>query len=66
MFNHYTKMNKGKNIRVRFRIVDGKIHLKNLHVTPEEYEKIAETIINLVDKTILQNHNFNASINVII
>ena len=55
-----------KNIKVRFRVVDGKIHLKNLQVTPEEYVKIAEQINNLVDRDILQNHNFNASINVII
>ena len=66
MFNQYIKMINGKNIRVRFRVVDGKIHLKNLQVTPEEYVKIAEQINNLVDRTILQNHNFNASINVII
>ena len=61
MFNHLLKM---KNRKVRFRIVDGKIHVKNLQVTPEEYKKIAETITQLVDTELMKNHNFNASINV--
>lgn len=55
---------KGKTVRVRFRIVDGKIHVKNLHVTPDEYKKIAETISNVVDMGMLQNHNFSASMNI--
>jgi len=57
-------MNGKKNIRVKFRIVDGKVHVKNLHVTPEEYQKIADTIYGLVNHGVLQNHNFSASINI--
>lgn len=52
-----------KNFRVHFKVVDGKIIVKNLKVTPEEYEKIANTIHGLVGGGILENRDFNASIN---
>jgi len=64
MFNHLLKMSKEKKIRVRFKIVDGKIHVKNLNVTPDEYKKIAEAINSVIDRDVLHNHNFNASISV--
>lgn len=55
-----------KEIKVRFKIKDGKIHLKNLHVTPEEYVRIAEIITKVVDVGVFKNHNFNASISVVL
>lgn len=42
MFNHLSKMNK--KLRVSFRVKDGKVFMKNLKVTPEEYVKVAEAI----------------------
>lgn len=55
-----------KKIKVRFKIKDGKIHLKNLRVTPEEYVRIAEIITKVVDVGVFKNHNFNASISVVL
>lgn len=55
-----------KEIRVHFKIKDGKIHLKNLQVTPEEYVRIAEVITKVVDVGVMKNHNFNASISVVL
>ena len=55
-----------KEIRVQFKIKDGKIHLKNLQVTPEEYVRIAEIITKVVDVGVMKNHNFNASISVVL
>lgn len=55
-----------KEIRVQFKIKDGKIHLKNLQVTPEEYVRIAEVITKVVDLGVMKNHNFNASISVVL
>ena len=63
MYNHLSIM-KEKKIRVKFKVVNGNIHLKNLQVTPEEYKYVAEVINKLVDRDVLRNHNFNASINV--
>ena len=42
MFNHLSKMNK--KLRVSFRVKNGKVYMKNLKVTPEEYVKVAEAI----------------------
>lgn len=42
MFNHLLKMNK--KLRVSFRVKNGKVYMKNLKVTPEEYVKVAEVI----------------------
>ena len=62
MFSQLLKMSK-KKIRVKFRVLDGKIHIKCLSVTPAEYEKIANTINRVISPDVLQN-NFNASIDV--
>ena len=62
MFSQLLKMSK-KKIRVKFRVLDGKIHIKGLSVTPAEYEKIANTINRVIYPDVLQN-NFNASIDV--
>lgn len=64
MFNHLSKMEKNKNVRVRFKVVNGKVHLKNLQVTPDEYKRIAEIINHMVDRDVLRNHNFSASFNI--
>jgi hypothetical protein len=66
MFNQLLKVSKEKTIRVKFRIVDGKVHMKNLNVSPEEYKKIADKINSVIDRDVLQNHNFNASISITI
>jgi len=62
MFNQFIKMTK--NVKVHFKVVDGKIMVKNLKVSPEDYIKVAQTITGLVDKGVLQNRNFNATINI--
>lgn len=54
-------MSKGKKIKVRFKVVDGKIHVKNLQVTPEEYKRVSEILNNVVDRDVLHG-NFNASV----
>lgn len=66
MFSQLLKMSKEKTVRVKFKIVDGKVHVKNLNVSPKEYERIAEKINSIIDRDILNNHNFNASINITI
>jgi hypothetical protein len=66
MFSQLLKMSKEKTVRVKFKIVDGKIHMKNLNVSPKEYERIAEKIHSIIDRDVLKNHNFNASINITI
>ena len=66
MFSQLLKMGKEKTVRVKFKIVDGNIHMKNLNVSPKEYERIAEKIHSIIDRDILKNHNFNASINITI
>ena len=55
---------KGKSIRVRFKVIDGKIHVKNLQVTPEEYSRVAEILNQVIDRDVLRSHNFNASVNI--
>jgi hypothetical protein len=55
---------KEKKIRVKFRIVNGKIHIKHMKVTPDEYKRIAEVINHVVSPDVLQKHNFNASVEV--
>jgi len=62
MFSQLLKMSN-KKIRVKFRVLDGKIHIKGLSVTPTEYEIIANTINRVISPDVLQN-NFNASIDV--
>lgn len=62
MFSQLLKMSK-KKIRVKFRVIDGKIHIKSLSVTPKEYETIANTINRVISPDVLQT-NFNASIDV--
>jgi len=62
MFSQLLKMSK-KKIRVKFRVLDGKIHIKGLNVSPQDYETIANTINRIISPDVLQN-NFNASIDV--
>ena len=63
MFNQLLKVSS-KKLRVRFKVVDGKVHVKNLSVSPDEYKRIAEKINNVVGHDLLQRHNFSASIDV--
>lgn len=62
MFNQLSKMSK--SILVKFKVVDGKVHVKSLNVSPKEYEKIANTINNVISHDVLQRNNFTASIKV--
>lgn len=55
---------KEKKIRVKFRIVNGKIHVKHMKVTPDEYKRIAEVINRVVSPDVLQKHDFNGSVEV--
>jgi len=49
---------------IKFKIKDGKIHIKCPNVTSDEYKKIATQIHKVVNESVLQNNNFNASIKV--
>jgi len=49
---------------IKFKIRDGKIHIKCPKVTSEQYEKIATQIHKVVNQSVLQNNNFNGSIKV--
>lgn len=49
---------------IKFKIKDGKIHIKCPNVTSEQYEKIATQIHRVVNQSVIQNNNFNASIKV--
>ena len=49
---------------IKFKIRDGKIHIKCPKVTTEQYEKIATQIHRVVNQSVLQNNNFNGSIKV--
>lgn len=57
-------MEKNKSIRVKFKVVNGNIYIKNLKVTPEEYTRVAEILNQVIDRDVLRNHNFNASVNI--
>ncbi len=67
MFSQLLKVSK-KSIRVRFQVKNGNIHLKTPTTTwtQEEYKKVASTIHSVVSPEIMQNHNFTASVNVLI
>jgi len=67
MFSQLLKVSK-KSIRVRFQVKNGKIHLKTPSTTwtQDEYKKVASTIHSVVSPEIMQNHNFTASVNVLI
>ncbi len=49
---------------IKFHIKDGKIYVKTPKVTPEQYEKIANQILRVVNSDVLQQHNFTASIKI--
>jgi hypothetical protein len=54
-----------KNIvNVKFTIKNGKIHLKYPKVSHEDYKKIASHIHQVVNPTILEKHDFNASVRI--
>lgn len=43
MFNHLSRMKK--KLKVSFSVKeDGKVYMKNLRVTPEEYVKVADAV----------------------
>jgi len=62
MFNHLLKMNR--KLRVSFRVKNGKVYMKNLKVTPEEYVKVAEAINKITSSEYFHGRNSNTHVEI--
>jgi hypothetical protein len=62
MFNHLSKMNR--KLRVSFRVKNGKVYMKNLRVTPEEYVKVAEVINKITSSEHFHGRNSNTHVEI--
>jgi hypothetical protein len=53
-----------KSVNVKFRVINGKIHVKNLHLNSEDYSHVASQLLKLVEQKSLENHNFTSTVNI--
>ena len=51
-------------INVKFKVIDGKVHVKNLKATPEELKRVSNQIHQTINNDVLRNYNFNGTIKV--
>ena len=53
-----------RKLRVSFRVKNGKVYMKNLKVTPEEYVKVAEAINKITSSEYFHGRNSNTHVEI--
>lgn len=50
--------------KIKFKVIDGKVHVKNLKATPDELKRVSNQIHQTINNDVLRNYNFNGTIKV--